>query len=336
MSQQETCLVTGAAGFIGSHLAEALVARGNRVIGVDAFVDFYPRSMKEANLMSLSQAPTFQFIEADLRTTDLVALLMGIDYVFHLAAQAGIPTSWGDGFRAYVEHNVLATQRLLEAALKSGVHRVIYASSSSVYGDAPDRPAREASRPAPVSPYGVTKLAAEHLCRLYTVEHGLPTISLRYFTVYGPRQRPDMAFHKFIRALLKNELLTVYGDGEQSRDFTYVSDIVAANLAAMHLGHPGACYNLGGGNHTTINEVLGLLELITGKCARVHYCARQPGDAAHTAADTTMARTELGFAPAYSLNEGLRMEVNWLTELITQPAGCGRIHKQPEALEDIT
>ena len=318
MSQQETCLVTGAAGFIGSHLAEALVARGYRVIGVDVFVDFYPRSMKEANLMSLSQAPTFQLIEADLRTMDLEALLTGIDYVFHLAAQAGVRTSWGNSFRSYVEHNVLATQRLLEAALKSGVQRVIYASSSSVYGDTPDQPAREESRPAPVSPYGVTKLAAEHLCRLYTVEHGLPTISLRYFTVYGPRQRPDMAFHKFIRALLRNELLPVYGDGEQSRDFTYVGDIVAANLAAMQLGHPGACYNLGGGNHTTINEVLGLLELITGKCARVHYSARQPGDTAHTAADTTLARTELSFAPAWRLDEGLRMEANWLAELLTQ------------------
>lgn len=321
MSQQETCLVTGAAGFIGSHLAEALVARGYRVIGVDAFVDFYPRSMKEANLMSLSQAPTFQLIEADLGITDLVALLKGIDYVFHLAAQAGVRASWGNCFRTYVEHNVLATQRLLEAALKSGVRRLIYASSSSVYGDTPDQPAREDSRPAPVSPYGVTKLAAEHLCRLYTIEHGLPTISLRYFSVYGPRQRPDMAFHKFIRALLRNELLTIYGNGEQSRDFTYVGDIVAANLAAMQLGHHGACYNLGGGNHTTINEVLDLLELITGKYARVHYSARQPGDIAHTAADTTMARAELGFVPACSLYEGLRMETNWLAELIMQPAG---------------
>jgi nucleoside-diphosphate-sugar epimerase len=321
MSQQETCLVTGAAGFIGSHLAEALVARGYRVIGVDAFVDFYPRSMKEANLMNLSQAPTFQLIEADLGTTDLVALLKGVDYVFHLAAQAGVRTSWGNCFRSYVEHNVLATQRLLEAALKSGVHRLIYASSSSVYGDTPDQPAHEDSRPAPVSPYGVTKLAAEQLCRLYTIEYGLPTISLRYFSVYGPRQRPDMAFHKFIWAILRNELLTVYGNGEQSRDFTYVGDIVAANLAAMQLGHHGACYNLGGGNHTTINEVLGLLELITGKYARVHYSARQPGDIAHTAADTTLARTELSFVPACSLYEGLRMETDWLAELIMQPAG---------------
>ncbi len=241
LAQQATCLVTGAAGFIGSHLAETLVARGYRVIGVDAFVDFSPRSMKEANLIDLCQAPTFQFIEADLRTTDLVTLLTGIDYVFHLAAQAGVRTSWGDGFAAYVEHNVLATQRLLEAAQQRGVRRVIYASSSSVYGETPTLPAREDSPPLPISPYGVTKLAAEHLCRLYTIGHELPTISLRYFTVCGPRQRPDMAFHKFIHALLRDEPLPVYGDGEQSRDFTYVGDIVAATLAAMGHGVPGAC-----------------------------------------------------------------------------------------------
>jgi len=258
-AQQATCLVTGAAGFIGSHLAEALVARGYRVIGVDAFVDFYPRSMKEANLRDLRQAPTFQFIEADLRTTDLVTLLTGIDYVFHLAAQAGVLTSWGDGFTAYVEHNVLATQRLLEAAQQRGVRRVIYASSSSVYGETPTLPAREDSPPLPISPYGVTKLAAEHLCRLYTIGHELPTISLRYFTVYGPRQRPDMAFHKFIHALLRDEPIPVYGDGEQSRDFTYVGDIVAATLAAMGHGVPGACYNLGGGVQVTVKEVLDLI-----------------------------------------------------------------------------
>ena len=244
-AQQATCLVTGAAGFIGSHLAEALVARSYRVIGVDAFVDFSPRSMKEANLRDLRQAPTFQCIEADLRTTDLGTLLTGIDYVFHLAAQAGVRTSWGDGFTAYVEHNVLATQRLLEAAQQRGVRRVIYASSSSVYGETPTLPAREDSPPLPISPYGVTKLAAEHLCRLYTIGHELPTISLRYFTVYGPRQRPDMAFHKFIHALLRDEPLPVYGDGEQSRDFTYVGDIVAATLA------PSAGYFV----HSFVNPV---------------------------------------------------------------------------------
>ena len=320
-SRQETCLVTGVAGFVGSHLAEALVACGYNVIGVDAFVDFYPRFMKEANLAYLRQVPTFQFIEADLRTVDLAALLPGVDYVFHQAAQAGVRTSWGYGFPSYVEHNILVTQRLLEAAQKSKVQRVIFASSSSVYGNTPDLPAREDSRLLPVSPYGVTKLAAEHLCRLYTIEYGLPIISLRYFTVYGPRQRPDMAFHKFIRALLLDEPIIVYGDGEQSRDFTYVDDIVAANLSAMYRGHPGASYNLGGGVHATINEVLHLLEQITGKKGRIHYHPRQPGDAAHTAADTTSAQMELGFQASFALADGLHKEVTWLAEMLAVSKG---------------
>jgi UDP-glucose 4-epimerase len=313
-SQRESCLITGVAGFIGSHLAEALVARGYRVVGLDTFTDFYPRTMKEANLANLRQMPAFQFIEADIRTSDLVALLTGIDYVFHLAAQAGVRASWGDSFTTYVEHNVLATQRLLEAVKKSDVQRMIYASSSSVYGNIPALPALEESQLLPISPYGVTKLAGENLCRLYNIEHGLPTISLRYFSVYGPRQRPDMAFHKFIRAFLLDEPITVYGDGEQSRDFTYVGDIVAANLAAMKHGRLGASYNLGGGDQVTINRVVHLLELITGRRGNVTYSIRQSGDAAHTIADTTAARRELGFEPAFTLLDGLHEEVKWMSE----------------------
>lgn len=311
-SSSTTCLVTGAAGFIGSHLAEALVDRGYRVIGLDAFVDFYPRVMKEANLARLRQEPNFEFVEADLRSIDLDHLLAGVDYVFHQAAQAGVRTSWGTGFASYVAHNVLGTQRLLEAASHNSVRRVIYASSSSVYGNIAVQPALETGEVFPISPYGVTKLAAEQLCRLYTVEHGLPTISLRYFTVYGPRQRPDMAFHKFIRAILQGNQIVVYGDGEQSRDFTYVSDIVAANLAAMHNGRPGERYNIGDGNHATVNEVLRLLERLIGEQARVSYIGRQLGDAAHTSADTTAARAELGFMPHVTLAEGLGHEVDWL------------------------
>lgn len=318
---QETCLVTGVAGFIGSHLAEALVAHGYRVIGVDAFVDFYPRFMKDANLDRLRSMSAFQLIEADLRTTDVTSLLDGVDYVFHQAAQAGVRSSWGWEFTSYVEHNVLATQRLLEAALHSSVRRIIYASSSSVYGNVITQPAHEDSRLLPLSPYGVTKLAAEYLCRLYTVEYGLPTISLRYFTVYGPRQRPDMAFHKFIRAILRHEPIVVYGDGEQSRDFTYVADIVAANIAAIDHGQPGACYNLGGGVHATVNEVLHLLEAITGEQTRISYVSRQPGDAAHTSADTTAAREQLRFTPSVTLTEGLQQEVNWLATQLYQAAG---------------
>ncbi len=322
VSSKEICLVTGAAGFIGSRLAEALAATGHRVIGMDSFVDFYPRAIKESNLAGLCRESQFQFIEDDLRSADLNQLLSGVDYVFHLAAQAGVRTSWGEGFASYVENNVLGTQRLLEAAKQNQVKRVIYASSSSVYGNAAIQPAREDSPTLPISPYGVTKLAAEHLCRLYSTEHGLPTISLRYFTVYGPRQRPDMAFHKFIRAILTDQPISIYGDGEQSRDFTYVGDIVTANLAAMQRGRDGACYNLGGGTHATVNEVLRLLEEITGKTARVNYQARQYGDAMHTAADTTAARNELGFSPRFTLEDGLRREVEWLGELlsVSQPA----------------
>lgn len=315
------CLVTGAAGFIGSHLAEALVQQGYQVRGVDGFVDFYPRPQKAANLATLRTQPAFTLQEADLCTADLAGMLDGVDVVFHLAAQAGVRTSWGDGFAAYVANNILATQRLLEQAGKSGVGRVVYASSSSVYGNAVDLPAREDSLPAPISPYGVTKLAAEQLCRLYTTEYGLPTVALRYFTVYGPRQRPDMAFHRFIRAVLQGEMITVYGDGEQSRDFTYVGDAVAATMAAMDHGRPGACYNIGGGSRATINAVLRTIEGLTGKPAHIDYRPHQPGDAAHTAADTRAACRDLGFAPSWSLVDGLREEIQWAETRFSDNAG---------------
>lgn len=312
---QEVCLVTGVAGFIGSHLAEALIARGYRVIGVDAFTDFYPRAIKEQNLQGLQNSSAFRLLELDLSTANLSSLLLGVDYVFHLAAQAGVRSSWGKQFTAYVDYNVLATQRLLEAALHSHVQRVIYASSSSVYGNARVQPVHEDSPTQPISPYGVTKLAGEHLCTLYAREHSLSTIALRYFTVYGPRQRPDMGFHKFIHSLLCEQVIQVYGDGQQSRDFTYVDDIVAANLAAMHLGTNGAVYNIGGGTRVTVREVLRMLESITEKQAHVVYQTRQYGDATHTAADTSAAYADLGFQPAMTLEQGLRMQVEWMHQL---------------------
>ncbi len=312
---QETCIVTGVAGFIGSHLAEALIARGYRVVGVDTFVDFYPRAIKESNLSKLRQHANFEFHEMDLHVAELAPLLQGVDYIFHQAAQAGVRSSWGASFSSYVDHNVLATQRLLEAALTSGVKRVIYASSSSVYGNACQQPVHEDSPTQPISPYGVTKLAAEHLCTLYAHEHGLSTISLRYFTVYGPRQRPDMAFHKFIRSMLTGEAITIYGDGLQSRDFTYVGDIIAANIAAMQHGRAGAVYNVGGGTRVTVREVLSILEQLVEEPAHITYIQRQPGDAIHTAADTSAARTDLRFRPVTSLERGLRMEVEWMREL---------------------
>jgi len=309
------CLVTGAAGFIGSHLAERLIAEGYKVVGVDCFTDYYPRPVKERNLAELRNSDRFRFVEADLRFVDLEPLLDGVNYVFHQAAQAGVRASWGENFTIYTEHNVLATQRLLEAVKGREIARFIYASSSSIYGDTPDLPMREDSLPRPISPYGVTKLAGEHLCQLYHTNFGVPTVSLRYFTVYGPRQRPDMAFHRFIRAILEGKPLIVYGDGEQTRDFTYISDAVEANLLAMRCAPPGAIFNIGGGSRVSINYAIRLLEKILGKKAIVGYQEAQHGDVRHTLADTSAAREVLGFIPKVGLKEGLRAQLAWQMSL---------------------
>jgi len=304
-------LVTGAAGFIGSNAADALVARGDRVRGVDSFLDYYPRDAKERNLAGLRKSARFEFVEADLVSADLRALLDGIDAVLHFAAQAGVRASWGKDFRIYADSNVLATQRLLEACTE-GKRRLVYSSSSSIYGDAPDLPTVETTLPRPISPYGVTKLAGEHLCRLYTQSFGLPTISLRYFTVYGPRQRPDMAFHRFIRAHLAGRPVTVYDDGDQTRDFTFVGDAVAANLLALERGEPGAAYNVGGGSRVSVNHVLDMLGDLTGSPVRVERADRQRGDVRDTHASTDRARAELGWQPRTGLREGLAAEIDWL------------------------
>jgi UDP-glucose 4-epimerase len=237
--------------------------------------------------------------------------LESVDTIFHEAAQAGVRASWGTSFAIYTQNNVLATQRLLEAAKGSRIQKFIYASSSSVYGDTPDLPMREDSRPRPISPYGVTKLAGEHLCGLYHLNFGLPTISLRYFTVYGPRQRPDMAFHKFIRAILSGQPIAVYGDGQQTRDFTFISDAVEANILAMACPDDGEVFNIGGGSQVTVNRVIELLEKVTGQQAMVEHQAAQPGDVRHTLADTSTARERLGFAPRVGLEEGLQAQVEW-------------------------
>ncbi|MFQ6014962.1 MAG: NAD-dependent epimerase/dehydratase family protein [Anaerolineae bacterium] len=305
------CLVTGVAGFIGSHLAERLVAEGYQVVGVDCFTDYYPRASKEANLASLRESEAFHFVEADLRHCEVDDLLEGVTYVFHQAAQAGVRASWGEYFATYTEHNVLATQRLLEAAKGANIERFIYASSSSIYGDTRDLPIQEGTLPRPISPYGVTKLAGEHLCRLYHINFGLPVTSLRYFTVYGPRQRPDMAFHRFIRAMLADEPITVYGDGEQTRDFTFISDAVEANLLAMTAAADGRAFNIGGGSRVTLNEAISYLEGIIGKEAKVDRRPPQHGDVRHTLANTTAARAVLGFSPRMDLKEGLRAQVAW-------------------------
>jgi UDP-glucose 4-epimerase len=305
-------LVTGAAGFIGSHLTNALLDRGAEVTGIDCFTDYYPRFIKEANLAVNGGRPGFQFIEGALQSTDLGALLEGKTHVFHLAAQAGVRKSWGSDFRIYTDNNVDATQKLLEACVGRPLHRFVYASSSSVYGDNVSIPMTEDALPQPVSPYGVTKLAAEQLCYLYYANHRVPTTSVRYFTVYGPRQRPDMAFHKFMRAALRGDPVTLYGDGEQTRDFTFVTDAVAATVAAGDQGELGFAYNIGGGSRVSVNQLFEIIGRIHGQPLRIQREDQQKGDMRDTFADTTRARADLGFSPKVSLEQGLEAEYHWL------------------------
>jgi len=312
-----TVLVTGAAGFIGSSLIDELLYQGATVIGIDLFVDYYPRAMKERNLSSALQHSSFRLVEGDLATMDLAPFMQGVDFIFHQAAQAGVRASWGKQFDSYTHHNVLATQRLLEASVGvPTLKRIMYASSSSVYGDAESYPTHEKLLPKPKSPYGVSKLAAEHLMMLYTTEFGVPTTSLRYFTVFGPRQRPDMAFHRFIRAALMKEPLPLYGTGAQVRDFTFISDIVTANLrAALAPQAIGEAYNLGGGTEASIHDVLKIIEDRIPQLVIDRHPA-QKGDATKTCADTTKAKEAFGFAPKVSLEEGIEHEIAWLRQVL--------------------
>jgi len=311
-------LITGVAGFIGSTLAERLVADGVDVVGVDCFTDYYPRPMKERNLSGLLSSRGFRFVESRIQDANLQALLADRTHVFHLAAQAGVRKSWGRDFAIYTENNIEATQVLLEAVMKMpSLERLVYASSSSVYGDNTPMPFREDAMTQPVSPYGVSKLAAEQLCYLYYVNFKVPTVSLRYFTVYGPRQRPDMGFHKFLRATILGEPIAVYGDGEQTRDFTFVQDIVSANIAASIRGVPGRVYNIGGGSRVSVNEVLDLIGRISKRRPVVRVDSVQKGDMRHTYADTSLARADLAFAPTVGLEEGLTAEYQWLNDTIS-------------------
>jgi UDP-glucose 4-epimerase len=317
-------LVTGCAGFIGSTLTDRLLAEGHEVVGIDAFTDYYDPARKRDNLRGALEHEGFALHELDLSRDDLAAAVEGVDGVFHQAAQAGVRASWGEEFSRYTDWNVLGTQRLLEAVVQaagpSGPARVVYASSSSVYGDAEGRPTREDALPAPISPYGVSKLAAEHLMLTYHRNFAVPTASLRYFTVFGERQRPDMGFHRFIRAILTGQPITLYGDGEQSRDFTYVADIVAANLAAMASDIPHGVWNIGGGSTITVREVLDLLGPITGREVLVDRREPQAGDVRHTSADTSRARADLGYAPTVDVAEGLAREVAWLERVLAATA----------------
>ena len=308
--------ITGVAGFIGSTLAERLLSQGADVTAVDSFTDYYPREIKERNLAQLRRQPRFRFVESRVQDADLASLLADRSHVFHLAAQAGVRKSWGSDFSVYSTNNIEATQILLEACLGLPIERVVYASSSSIYGDNVVLPMREDALPQPVSPYGVSKLAAEQLCYLYHVNHGLPTVSLRYFTVYGPRQRPDMGFHIFLRAAVLGTPITVYGDGEQTRDFTFVTDAVSATIAAATRGVPGRVYNIGGGSRVSINQVLDMIGRVSGRRPVLRGDSAQKGDMRHTYADTSLARADLGFTPAVGLEEGLAAEHKWLTEIL--------------------
>ena len=308
-------VVTGAAGFIGSTLTEHLLAQGDDVVGIDSLTDYYPRAVKQRNLAGALAHPRFRFIESRIQDTDLGRVLADRTHVFHLAAQAGVRKSWGRNFLVYTENNLEATQVLLEACTRHSLDRFVYASSSSVYGDSVAMPMTETSLPQPISPYGVSKLAAEQLCHLYHVNYGVPTVSLRYFTVYGPRQRPDMGFHKFLRAVIRGEPITVYGDGEQTRDFTFVADAVSATAKAAVQGVPGRVYNIGGGSRVSVNQVLEMIGRVSGRRVVVSVDPAQKGDMRHTFADTRLARGELGFEPAVGLERGLAAEYEWLAAL---------------------
>jgi nucleoside-diphosphate-sugar epimerase len=312
-------IVTGAAGFIGSHLVEALLKQGKEVIGVDQFNDYYDPRLKQKNLAHLQNSPQFTLITGDIQDLEWSELLKDVEVIYHQAAQAGVRASWGAGFRHYTERNISATQVLLEAAKDAeNLKRFVFASTSSVYGDAETLPTHEQIPPQPVSPYGITKLAAERLCMLYHKNFGVPIVALRYFTVYGPRQRPDMAFHKFFKAVLQDEAIPIYGDGQQTRDFTFVSDAIAANLAAATVPEAvGEVFNIGGGSRVVLAEVLDTMAEIVGKAIRKNYISKAMGDARHTAADVSKARQILGYQPQVSLREGLTQEWEWVRGLYT-------------------
>jgi nucleoside-diphosphate-sugar epimerase len=305
-------VVTGCAGFIGSHLCERLVAQGCEVVGVDCFTNYYARERKERNLALLREAPSFALIEADLARSPLDGLLAGVDTVFHLAEQAGVRGSFGESFRDYVMANVLATQRLLEEAARTPVGAFVYASSSSVYGDAPAYPTPEESERRPVSPYGMTKVATEELAGVYNRCFGVPVVGLRYFTAYGPRQRPDMAFWRFLRCALDALPLPLNGDGRQVRDFTFVDDVVDATVAAARLGRSGAVYNVGGGSPVAVIDAIRLIGELVGRRVDVAHAPAPLGDPRRTGCDPSLAMAELGFVPRTSLRDGLTAQLEWM------------------------
>ena len=310
-------IVTGVAGFIGSHLAEALLKQGAEVTGIDQLNNYYSPQLKQNNVVNLQQYSGFKLIQANIQDLNWQQLLQSVDVVYHQAAQAGVRSSWGKDFHHYTERNINATQVILEGAKQvKSLKRIVYASSSSIYGNAITMPTPETLCPQPVSPYGITKLAGESLCWLYQQNFGVPVTALRYFTVYGPRQRPDMAFHKFFQAAIKNEAISIYGDGQQTRDYTYVSDAVAANLAAGKAPKAiGEVFNIGGGSRVTLMELLDIMEEVVGHSIKKNYVGEAAGDARHTSADVTKANQILDYVPQVSLKEGLTQQWEWIKSL---------------------
>jgi len=312
------CIVTGAAGFIGSHLSRRLLDEGFSVTGIDSYSDYYPRWIKEKNISSLFDRKDFQFIAGDINSLNLTGILKQSDIIYHLAAQAGVRASWGRSFSIYTKNNIEATQRLLEATKNLRIKKFIFASSSSVYGYSPELPMSETSLLFPYSPYGVTKLAAENLCFLYHKNYGVPTVSLRFFTVYGPGQRPDMAFHKFLKCVMEGKPLPIFGDGKQTRDFTYISDIIDANVACIDFGKPGEIYNIGGGNRKKLKDLFPILEDICKKKIPLQWENKQKGDVPHTLASIRKAQEDLDYSPGTDIREGLAKEWTWIQSLYAQ------------------
>jgi nucleoside-diphosphate-sugar epimerase len=307
---QMRAVVTGVAGFIGSHLVEALLERGDEVIGVDSFTSYYDPGRKRSNLEHVHERVGFRFVEGDVNSLDLGELLTGVDVVYHLAGQPGVRASWGTEFDVYLDQNILTTQKLLEAAKDVELHRFVLASSSSIYGQAEHFPTNESEKPLPLSPYGVTKFSAEQLCHLYKTAFDVPATMLRYFSIFGPRQRPDMAFSRFIDAALNGRPMTILGDGGQSRDFTYVGDAVAATLAAAEKGVTGRPYNVAGGCQATVLEVIETLERILEQTLEREHLDPMPGDPRKTGADISAAQQDLDYVPAVGLEEGLTRQLD--------------------------
>jgi len=307
-------LITGVSGFIGSSIAKKLIQEGYEIIGIDSFLDNYPKKIKENNIRELLKNKRFNFIEGNILSLNIGKIFDQVDGVFHQSAIPGVRASWGINFNQYTEHNVNGTQVLLEASKNKEIKKFVNASSSSVYGDVNELPISETTPTLPISPYGVTKLAGENLANLYFKSYCIPTISLRYFTVYGPRQRPDMAFHKIITAIILGREIEIYGNGEQTRDFTFIDDAVEANLKAFLNGRDGEVYNVGGGSRVKLNQAIRIIEEISGKKAKLKYVDSHKGDAKHTYADISKGKKDFGYSPGIDIYEGLKRQFEWLKD----------------------